>query len=151
MLVLASLGFARMAVAHPDIEEFADTAFAEQPVTVECSLEDGTATTCYKITVNYLPEGLQIGPFCPTALSDKGGIWEWTGENAKLYRVDEAFLRMLDDRGYRVFDDDGTVHVVDAATEKPTVDHACINVSPDESVEITMLLPVTPMMADSPT
>lgn len=147
---LAFLGAAPMALAHPDIAEFSETAFAEQPQTVDCTLENGTASTCYKITVNYLPEDLEIGPFCPATLTDAGGIWEWTGENAKLYRVDEAFLRMLDDLGYRFFDEDGAVHVVDAATEQPAVDHACINVSPDESVEITMLLPVTPVMADSP-
>lgn len=151
MLVLASFGFAPMTVAHPDIAEFSDTAFAEQPVTVECTLEDGTASTCYKIITNYLPEDLEIGPFCPATLDDEGGIWEWTGENAKLYRLDGEFFKMLDGLGYRFFDDDGTVHVVDAATEQPAVDHACINVSPDESVEITMLLPVTPKLADDPT
>jgi hypothetical protein len=151
MLMLASFGVAPMAFAHPDIEEFAQTAFAEQPVTVDCTLEDGTATTCHKIVTNYLPEGLEIGPFCPATLDDAGGIWEWTGENGKLYRVDGAFFRMLDEQGYRFFDEDGSVHVVDIATEQPAVDHACINVSPDESVEITMLLPVTPKMADKPT
>ncbi|QCO54521.1 YHYH protein [Pseudorhodobacter turbinis] len=151
VVMLGALGFAQMALAHPDIEEFSDTAFAEQPVTVDCTLENGTASTCYKITVNYLPEGLEIGPFCPATMEGAGGVWEWTGENAKLYRVDGAFLKMLDDLGYRFFDDDGTIHIVDIATEQPAVDHACINVSPDESVEITMLLPATPMMADSPT
>lgn len=148
---LSSFGFAQMAAAHPDIAEFAETAFAEQPETVDCTLEDGTASTCYKITVNYLPDGLEIGPFCPATLSDKGGIWDWTGEKAKLYRVDDAFLMMLDEQGYRFFDEDGTVHVVDNATERPTVDHACINVSVDEEVEITMLLPVTPVVAENPT
>ena len=150
LFLLASLGLAQPAMAHPDIEEFDETAFAEQPVTVDCTLEDGTAAICYKIKVNYMPEGLDIGPFCPATLTDKGGIWDWTGENPKLYRIDGAFLGMLDELGYRFFDADGTVHVVDNATERPTVDHACINVSPDESVEITMLLPVTPVMADSP-
>lgn len=151
LLLLAALGVAPMATAHPDIAEFAETVFAAHPETVDCTLEDGTASTCYKITVNYLPEGLEIGPFCPTTLNDKGGIWDWTGENAKLYRVDDAFLMMLDDLGYRFFDEDGTVNVVDIATERPAVDHACISVSPDEDVEITVLLPVTPVMADSPT
>ncbi len=151
LLVCASLGVAPMASAHPDLTQFAETAFAEQPATVDCVLEDGTATTCYEITVNYLPEGLEIGPFCPATLADEGGIWQWTGENARLYRVDEAFFRMLDGLGYRFFDEDGTVHVVENATERPQVDHACINVSVDEGVQITMLLPVTPKMAASPT
>ena len=150
LFLLGSLGLAQSASAHPDIAEFAKTAFAEQPVTVDCTLEDGTASSCYKITVHYMPNDLDIGPFCPATLNDEGGIWDWAGENAKLYRVDGPFLRMLDELGYRFFDDDGTVHTVDNATERPTVDHACINVSVDESVEITMLLPVTPVMAESP-
>lgn len=148
--LLASLSLAQTALAHPDIDEFAETAFAKQPLTVDCTLEDGTASTCYKITLNYLPEGLAIGPFCPATLNDDGGIWDWTGENSKLYRIDGAFLGMLDELGYRFFDDDGTVHNVDIATERPAVDHACINVSADESVEITMLLPVAPVMAQIP-
>lgn len=57
---------------------------------------------------------------------------------------------MLDRLGYRFFDDDGNVYSVDNATEQPTVDHA-FNVSVDESVEITMLLPTAPVMAEFPT
>jgi hypothetical protein len=118
---------------------------------VDCALENGIETQCHKIIVGYLPMGLEIGPFCPATLDDAGGIWEWSGENAGLYRIDGDFLRMLDDLGYRFFDDDGNVDSVDNATEQPTVDHACINVSVDESVEITMLLPVEPTVADTPT
>ncbi|WP_417478071.1 YHYH protein [Maricaulis sp.] len=138
------------AAAHPDIAAFDETAFATAPVTVDCTLENGAAASCSRITVNYLPEGLEIGPFCPATLDDVGGIWDWTGENGALYRIDAAFLQMLDSLGYRFFDDDGTVHVVDIATQRPSVDHACINVSADESVTITMLLPVNPVMADQP-
>ncbi|WP_417488788.1 hypothetical protein [Maricaulis sp.] len=138
------------AAAHPDMAAFDETAFATAPVTVDCTLENGDAATCSRITVNYLPEGLEIGPFCPATLDEVGGIWNWTGENGALYRIDAAFLQMLDSLGYRFFDDDGTVHVVDNATERPTVDHACINVSADESVTITMLLPLDPVMADQP-
>lgn len=58
---------------------------------------------------------------------------------------------MLDSLGYRFFDGDGNVFSVDAATTQPTVDHACINVSVDESIEITMLLPIEPVIADTPT
>ena len=151
LALIATLGFAQTAPAHPDVAEFNATAFAEPPATVDCTLEDGTESSCYKITVNYLPEGLEIGPFCPATLSDAGGIWKWTGENGKLYRVDGDFFKMLDDLGYRFFDEDGTVHTVDNAVERPAVDHACINVSPDETVEITMLLPVTPVTGESPT
>ncbi|MHA6323685.1 YHYH protein [Roseivivax sp. CAU 1753] len=147
----ATTALATVAVAHPDTAAFEQTAFIETPEIVACTLEDGAQTQCHQITVGYLPDGLEIGPFCPATLDDAGGIWEWTGENAGLYRIDGDFLRMLDGLGYRFFDDDGKVYSVDNATERPTVDHACINVSVDESVEITMLLPVEPVMADTPT
>ena len=135
----------------PDTDAFVQSAFLKPRKSWTCTLEDGTETQCHQITVGYLPDGLEIGPFCPATLDDAGGIWEWTGENAGLYRVDGDFLRMLDELGYRFFDEDGNVYSVDNATERPTVDHACINVSVDESVEITMLLPADPVMADTPT
>lgn len=139
------------ALAHPDTALFNETAFLEPPLVGDCTLEDGTRTQCFQITVGYLPKDLEIGPFCPATLDDAGGIWDWTGENAGLYRIDRDFLRMLDRLGYRFFDEDGNVYVVDNATERPSVDHACINVSVDDSVRITMLLPTEPVMADTPT
>lgn len=149
--ICAMLATATAALAHPDTETFVQSAFVETPGIVDCTLENGSETQCHEITVGYLPDGLEVGPFCPATLDDAGGIWEWTGENAGLYRIDGDFLRMLEELGYRFFDDDGNVYSVDNATEQPTVDHACINVSVDESVEITMLLPVDPVMADAPT
>ncbi len=151
LLLAATLAMPTLAAAHPDLAEFNPTAFAEPPVTVDCTLEDGTASSCYEIVVNYLPEGQEIGPFCPVTLDDAGGIWDWTGDLAGLYRIDRAFLEMLDNLGYRFYDDDGTVHVVVIATRQPDVDHACINVSADETVQITMRLPITPVMADAAT
>ena len=147
----ACLAVAGPALAHPDTDAFVQSAFLQTPEIVDCTLEDGTETQCHRITVGYLPDGLEAGPFCPATLEDAGGIWDWTGENAGLYRIDGDFLRMLDGLGYRFFDDDGNVYSVDNATAQPTVDHACSNVSVDESVEITMLLPVEPMMADATT
>ncbi|ATI42469.1 hypothetical protein CBW24_10940 [Pacificitalea manganoxidans] len=149
-LLAGSLLAPTFAVAHPDPAQFDQSAFIEAPETVDCTLDNGTEAQCYQVTVGYLPDDLEIGPFCPATLDDAGGIWEWTGENAGLYRVDGDFLRMLDELGYRFFDDEGNVYSVDNATERPTVDHACINVSADESVEITMLLPVDPIKADTP-
>jgi hypothetical protein len=140
-----------IALAHTDLTLFNQSAFDGHPVVINCTLEDGTNTECYEFTVDYMPKGLKIGPFCPATVNDKGGIWNWTGENGKLYRVDGDFLRMLAGLGYRFFDDDGTVHTVDNATQRPAVDHACINVTVDESVKITMRLPVTPVMAITPT
>ncbi|RJE79630.1 YHYH protein [Paracoccus sp. JM45] len=150
ILMAGSLTAPGIALAHTDITAFDQSVFAQPPETVDCTLEDGTETSCHKLVVNYMPEGLEIGPFCPATLDDEGGIWNWTGENGKLYRIDGDFLRMLDGLGYRFFDDEGNVQSVDNATTRPTVDHACINVTADDTVKITMLVPETPVMADSP-
>jgi hypothetical protein len=149
-IALAALALASPASAHPDPEAFAQTAFRGVPTIVDCTLETGAAARCHEFTVGYKPAELAIGPFCPATLDDAGGIWDWDGENAGLYRIDRAFLEMLDTLGYRFFDDDGTVHIADIATAPPEDDHACINVSADETVEITMRLPVDPVMADAP-
>ena len=149
--ILVAMGFPAAVSAHSETDAFQKTAFLREPEVVDCTLENGARTQCQKLTMGYLPEGLEIGPFCPATVDDAGGLWAWTGENAGLYRIDGDFLRMLDGLGYRFFDDEGNVYSVDNATERPTVDHACINVSVDESVEITMLLPVEPVMAVTPT
>ncbi|MGV8985973.1 MAG: pyrroline-5-carboxylate reductase family protein [Cypionkella sp.] len=54
--------------------------------------------------------------------------------------LDAACLGMLNDLAYRFFDEDEAAHVVDNATPRPSVDHACINVSPDASMSEAMLL-----------
>jgi hypothetical protein len=53
------------AFAHADLATFDPSAFSKEPATVDCTLENGAAAKCYEFTVNYLPEGLEIGPFCP--------------------------------------------------------------------------------------
>ncbi|WP_138936225.1 YHYH protein [Roseovarius arcticus] len=140
-----------LASAHSDVSHFAKAAFVEAPEVVDCTLENGVQTQCYQLKVGYLPEGLNVGPFCPATLDDEGGVWDWTGDDAGLYRINREFLMMLDSLGYRFFDADGTVHVVDNASTPPEDDHACINVTADESVEITMLVPIEPVMAKTVT
>ncbi|WP_324751947.1 hypothetical protein [Roseovarius sp. Pro17] len=137
-LMLASALLAPgLASAHSDASHFTETAFVEAPEVVDCTLENGVQTQCHQLKVGYLPDGLEIGPFCPATLDDEGGVWDWTGDDAGLYRINREFLMMLDSLGYRFFDAGGTVHVVYNASTPPEDDHACINVTADESVEIT--------------
>lgn len=141
-----------VAFAHTDPGVFAPTAFAEEPAIVDCTLENGTETHCYEFSVGYLPDGLEIGPFCPATIDDEGGLWDWDGDQAGLYRIDRAFLEMLADLGYRFYSDDGTVNISDPGSpEPPKADHTCLSATADESVVITMRLPVDPVIADTPT
>lgn len=130
--------------------DMATSALVTDPVTVACTLTDGSAATCLEITVKYVPDDLEVGPFCPATIDDVGGIWDWDGDQAGLYRVDGEFLKMLDEMGYHFYDSNGTVHVFDIRTEGPTASNECISGSFDEAVEMTMLIPTTPQMADAP-
>ncbi|MBU2991848.1 YHYH protein [Octadecabacter sp. 1_MG-2023] len=130
--------------------QISSDALVSEPTVVECTLTDGSAASCLEITVKYQPDDLEIGPFCPATLEDEGGIWDWDGDEAGLYRVDGEFLKMLDEMGYHFYDEDGTVHVFDIRVEGPTEANECISGSVDEAVEMTMLIPTTPQMADAP-
>lgn len=151
LAALAASALAAPAMAHPDHAAFGAPDFVEAPHIVDCTLENGVESKCQEFTVTYQPEGLEIGPFCPATLEDTGGLWEWDGDNPGLYRLDGAFFGMLADLGYRFYDEDGNIHTSDPRTEQPDVDHACLSASPDESVTITMRLPIAPMMAETPT
>jgi len=138
-------------IAQINTSLFSQDAMVQSPEIVSCTLENEATSDCAQFVVKYKPDSSKIGPFCPETLNDIGGIWDWDGTNAGLYRVDETFLRMLDQLGYTFYDDDGSVHIADIAKAEPVHDHACINVSADETVEITVLLPVTPALAQAPT
>lgn len=139
------------AFAHADEYSVQEAALAGKPEIVSCTLEDGTAAQCAQYTVKYLPDNLEIGPFCPATLDDVGGIWNWDGKNAGLYRIDAEYLQMLNELGYSFYDGNGTVNAFDIRVEGPSEPHECIAGSVDEAVEMTVLIPVNPIMADSPT
>lgn len=139
------------ASSNIELAAFGKDALIGTPETVSCQLENGEDASCLKLTVAHLPDSLEIGPFCPATMDDQGGIWDWTGQDAGLYRVNGSFLRKLDALGYRFFDDDGTVYSTDIAIQEPAQDHSCINVSLDETVEITVLIPLNPVKAETTT
>ncbi|SFR44329.1 YHYH protein [Yoonia tamlensis] len=150
LLTAATLCAPSLGAAHGIADGMTETALVAPAQIVDCTLENGTAAQCTQLVVNYVPEGLEIGPFCPATIDGESGIWDWTGENAGIYRVDRSYFEMLDELGYRFFDDDGTVHIADISVAQPVDDHACINVSVDETVTMTLLIPTTPVMADAP-
>jgi hypothetical protein len=103
--------------------------------------------------VKFIPDELEIGPFCPTTVQDEGGIWDWDGENEGLYRIDTAYLEMLAGLGYTFFDEDGVVNVFDIRVEGPEAEHECISgsLNEDADMSINVLIPTTPILADVPT
>lgn len=134
-----------------DFSAFNDAALIKKPEVVSCTLENGVQTECAKFVTKYVPDNIEIGPFCPSTLEDEGGIWYWDGDEAGLYRVNEAYFRMLEKQGYTFFDENGQVHISGMDQKRPEHEHSCISMSTDSDVEITSLIPLHPMMADQPT
>lgn len=151
ILALALASPVGLSMAAVDVHRISADALVKAPVTVACTLENGLAAQCVKLLVRYQPKNLETGPFCPATLKDQGGIWHWDGEQAGLYRIDEKFLTMLQGQGYKFFDADGKVHVTDVRTTRPVDTNSCLSASVDVSVEMTVLLPTTPVKATQAT
>ena len=99
-----------------DLAFFDRAGLVQDPTVVDCTLTDGTETQCAELVVKYLPDNLEIGPFCPDNIyEDEGGIWEWDGENPGVYRLNEAFFTMLKAQGFDFYDADGNVYIGDPA------------------------------------
>ena len=57
---------------------FLEGSLTKAITTEDCTLSDGTDTTCYRIEVTGSPVDAKIGPFCPESTSstaEVSGIW----------------------------------------------------------------------------
>lgn len=102
-----------------DTSLFIDGALAEEITTEDCTLSDGSTTTCYKITVAGYPANHEAGPFCPTSTSDTAeqvGIWF---DGNSVYDLDGDFITNLstlyNDENWKLYDDEGNVFVTESA------------------------------------
>ena len=94
----------------PDVVALFDPRALVKPITeLEGTLTDGSKSVVYKIVVRSLPPDHEMGPWAPATLKDQGGFWEDTVDK-KLYRVDADYLKLLNKRGWNMFEADGTVH-----------------------------------------
>ncbi len=152
-----------------DTSLFFDDALVEDATVVDCTLSDGTETSCYEITITGYPANYDVGPFCPetteTAAEDAG---IWFDGNA-VYDVDGEFIlglaELYDDPNWKLYDDDGNVNITDTAEEfeaaaRPDVDPALQNhcvegriewLDNGEPVPTTVLIPTMPVMSDGAT
>lgn len=134
-----------------DLALFSRDAMVKPAAVVDCTLTTGETAKCAQLTVKHKPDNLQIGPFCPTTVNDTGGIWNWDGKKAGLYRINRSFLEMLATLGYKFYNDQGKVSITDLSKGAPVDKNSCLSVSADEKVQMTVLLPMTPKMADQQT
>ncbi|MGB1286897.1 MAG: YHYH protein [Aggregatilineales bacterium] len=145
--------------AHDDHDHDGDfvNQFSESTTIteVDCTLENGDSSTCYQIETIAIPETFEIGPFCPETLDDEDGIWEWDGENPGVYLLNRAFFEMVAEQGYVFYDDEGNINIgIDELPPAPGDigdTHSCIIHTAHEEVTMTVLIPVEPVLADTPT
>ncbi|MBK8293441.1 MAG: YHYH protein [Solirubrobacterales bacterium] len=155
------------AVTGLDVNQFLDGALATDATKEDCTLSDGTETTCYSLTVAGYPTDHDVGPFCPDTITDgadKGGIW-FDGEN--VYDLSGEFIKNLagtyDDDGWHMYDDEGNVLVTETAEEfegaarpdvDPDLENHCVEgklewLDNGEPITTTVQIPVAPVAADS--
>tara|TARA_R110002110_G_scaffold85223_2_gene221474 strand:+ start:4282 stop:5286 length:1005 start_codon:yes stop_codon:yes gene_type:complete len=171
-VALAVFAIARFAQASQnnidDIAAFFQNAdLVKAPRIVDCTLSEGTRTTCFSITVRADPQSYTPGPWCPGTISDSaesGGIWLKDGE---VHDVDGTFIKNLaelyGDAKWQLFNPDtgnvrftGTLQACQAAA-RPDVDPAyqnhCIQCLPEympEDATTTYIIPLDPQTAKQP-
>lgn len=148
---------------------FIESALAKEITTADCTLADGSTTSCDTITIAGYPADGEVGPFCPPTTSttaDQAGIW-LDGEN--LYDADGEFITQLatiyDDENWKLYNDDGTVNITDSleafeAAARPNVDEAyqnhCVEgrlewLEGGQPIETTVEVPSEPTVTDTAT
>ncbi|AKP51561.1 YHYH protein [Cyclobacterium amurskyense] len=132
---------------------------------VPCTLSNGSETECYQIVTTSTASDHQMGPWCPSNISDgeeAGGIWL---ENGQVYDVDGAFIENLasfyDDDTWMMYDANGDIFVtstkedcINAANPNVGVEYQnfCVECLPSYISDLsqTWLIPITPVRLTSP-
>lgn len=127
---------------------FAEGALTSDPEIVDCTLENGTETSCYQLEFASLASTVDTdGPYCPATTSETGGIWVWDGEDPGLYALDGDFWAMMTEQGYEFVDAEGNITITDPAagpSSSSTTENSCLEATADGSFHLQALLPVEP-------
>ena len=175
--VSVSLWFAATPASTPtalgapgvEVDKFLDGSLSQSIAEEDCTLTDGTETTCYRIQVTGIPVDTTIGPFCPRttqSTAKESGIWL---DGSKLYDADGAFILDLatiyGDAKWKLYNENGDVNITDTKEEfqgaaRPDVQddlkYNCVEgkyewTNTGEAVPISMLVPKSPLKASSAT
>lgn len=133
---------------------FGDGALTSEPSVVDCTLENGSESSCYQLEFASLASTVDTdGPYCPATTSDTGGIWVWDGDDPGLYALDADFWSMMSEQGYEFANEDGKITIQDPAEGGGTsaTENACLEATADGSFHLQALLPVTPEDLDTVT
>ncbi|QDO93164.1 YHYH protein [Formosa sediminum] len=145
-------------------ENFIAEGLAEPITIVSRTLSDGTTADCFKIVTTATPTDHEMGPWCPTNITDDasaGGIWL---EDGKVYDVDGEFVKNLatfyEDDTWMLYDKE-TGEITKTKTKQECEEAAnpnvgeeyknfCVECLPSYLGEIThtYYIPVTPKKAE---
>ena len=147
------------------VANFLEGSLTKAITTEDCTLSDGTETTCYRIEVTGSPVDTKIGPFCPESTSstaEVSGIWL---DGEKMYNADGQFIMDLStiykDVKWKLYDDSGKVKVTNTkeafqGAARPDVQEAykyhCVEgtwewTETTKPVPTSILVPVKPVLA----
>ena len=134
---------------------FAAGALTSEATTVDCTLENGSESTCYQLEVASLASTVGTdGPYCPATTSEVGGIWVWDGDEPGLYALDQKFWAMMTAQGYEFADAAGNITITDpavGAASSSTTANSCLQATADGSYHLQVLIPSSPEKLDTPT
>ncbi len=134
---------------------FADGALTSEAKTVDCTLENGSETTCYQLEVASLASTADTdGTYCPATTSEVGGIWVWDGDQPGLYALDGDFWDLMTSQGYEFADADGNITITDpakGAASSSTTANSCLEATADDSFHLQVLIPTSPEKLDAAT
>ncbi|MCB4797756.1 YHYH protein [Neotamlana laminarinivorans] len=127
---------------------------------VPCTLSNGTETNCYEIVTTSAPTDHEMGPWCPSNISDDdsaGGIWLDSGT---VYDVDGEFVSNLatfyNDNTWLMYDDNGDIYITETEEDcinaaNPNVgeeyENFCVECIPSYITDLTQTwtIPITPI------
>ena len=152
-------------------ESFFNSAALVSFTTVNCTLENGSATTCYEMVFTSNP--VENGPYCPSIIDEIGGVGIYDGNTNPGFQVLKRSLwEAMEADGFDIVDEEGNITIVDpsaggvgggppaggpggddAAGDDNAaggVTSACLEATPDDELLLTFLIPVTPELLSTP-
>jgi len=133
-----------------DVELLNQSNMVESVELVDCELENGTETKCYKVV--FISNPVEDGPYCPETINDLGGVGIYDGATNSGFQVmkDELWYAMEAD-GYDIIDENGNINIADPGNMSASAGTAaCLEATPNENLQLTYYIPAVPKLSGNP-
>lgn len=93
-------------------EAYFSAASLQSFALVDCTLENGSSTSCYRLVFSSNP--VADGPYCPETIDDIGGVGIYDGATNPGFQVLKRSLwEAMEADGYDIVDDEGNITIED--------------------------------------